>query len=518
MSRLIDFVLFQAAWFVAVAAAARGDVWLGVLAMSPVVVIHLVRVQDRVREAGYLFVAGAFGLVLDTLLSVLEVFSYPSSETSWTAWIVPPWIVALWVGFATLPRASLSWLDGRPALAALVGAVGGPLSFLGGMRLGAIAPGTQGATTWILLAAEYALATPLLVWLAPRQRADRDPTRTRRLVARVGAGLGALFVGLASITTGCAGMSKDEIETRLTSLSKNTIARGAGLQRRTMRVELDGQSQDVDYVWIRLPARSPSGRAGGPIVFVHGTPASLFNWSILLSSVEGRRLNETHDLYALDVVGHGLTRSKARSYTFQACADHVRGFLRMLDLRDVTLVGQSYGGEFAWRCALDERERVTRLALIDSSGYRRPDDGWLPEEHKLREWPGARFGYLLNSRERLRPALQLHFGVPLTDEQLDEMYFLCDNAENWRAMTQLCRDENGTREAEIAAISQPTLLLWGANDIAYGVDAYGRRFAQDIRGALLHVVSAAGHYPHEERPDDVAAAIRRFVEEPAARR
>src|SRR5436190_14499843 len=108
------------------------------------------------------------GVVLDTALSNWGVFSYPSSRADWVSWIVPPWIIALWIGFATLPRFSLAWLARRPAAAALLGAIGGPLSFLGGVRMGAIAPRPESALTWIVLAMEYAIVTPLLLWLAPR--------------------------------------------------------------------------------------------------------------------------------------------------------------------------------------------------------------------------------------------------------------------------------------------------------------------------------------------------------------
>lgn len=512
MKQAQNFILFQVAWFVGVRAAAAGHVWIGLLAMGLVASVHLIVVQDRRRELTFLLAVGGCGLFVDTVLSVLGLFAYPSSEPRWSNWMVPPWIVGMWIGFATLPRFSLRWLVGRPRLAAVLGAVGGPLSFLGGMRLGAIAPGRDGVGTWVALAAEYALVTPSLLWLAPLDAATRANSSGRRIARSVCVGSGVLFLALAAITTGCAGMKKDEIESRLLAMSKNTIPRAAGIQRQTTRVELDGESLDVEFAWVRLAAISRRDDSQGPIVFVHGTPASLFNWSMLLSSVEGRRLSASNDLYLLDVIGHGISRSKATRYTFQTCADHVRAFLGLQDLRDVTLVGQSYGGEFAWRCALDAPERVARLVLIDSSGYRRPDDGWLPEEEKLRNWPGAQFGYLLNSRDRLKPALQLHFGVPLTRDQLEEMYFLCDNAENWRAMTHLCRDENGTRESDIPGITQPTLLVWGANDVAYGLESHGRRFERAIRGARLEVVHDAGHYPHEERPDAVARAIRTFVE------
>ena len=48
-------------------------------------------------------------------------------------------------------------------------------------------------------------------------------------------------------------------------------------------------------------------------------------------------------------------------------------------------------------------------------------------------------------------------------------------------MVDLARDENGEREHELSQLEPPTLLLWGADDIAYTLDHYAQRFADEIR-------------------------------------
>ena len=59
---------------------------------------------------------------------------YPSGQP--VAWRAPYWIVALWGLLATAPNVTLRWLKRRPALAAVLGAICGPASFLAGVRLG----------------------------------------------------------------------------------------------------------------------------------------------------------------------------------------------------------------------------------------------------------------------------------------------------------------------------------------------------------------------------------------------
>jgi pimeloyl-ACP methyl ester carboxylesterase len=245
------------------------------------------------------------------------------------------------------------------------------------------------------------------------------------------------------------------------------------------------------------------------VVLVHGTPHSLVTWTDVVFAPGG--LAESCDVLALDVVGHGATRTELASYTFERCARWVEGFLDALDLRAVTLVGNSYGGEFVWRAALNRPERVARIVLMSSSGFPRRDDEWLPEEVKMREMSLAKIGWLLNSRERVRFALQPHFQAPVEPERLEEVYLVCANRDNWHAMIDLARDENGLRSPELARLAQPALLLWGEKDVAYRPERFGQLFAETIPDARLVLVPNAGHYPQEEAPGFVAREIAAFA-------
>lgn len=318
-----------------------------------------------------------------------------------------------------------------------------------------------------------------------------------------------VLLALAAVgAVGCRAMDKSEIEARLLALPKNAPVAELGLTRSTLSLEVDGETREMELVRYGL---------GQPrVVLVHGTPGSLFTWSELVFGRDGAPgLGADVGLLALEVVGHGIQPDTLDPLTFQRAADFVGAALAALDLRDVCLVGHSYGGEFVWRAALDHPERVSRVVLIDSAGYPRRDDEWLPEERKMREWSIATWGWLFNSRERVRPALQPHFQEPVSDERLEEMYLVCNHRGNWRAMVQLARDENGTRSGELTGLTQPTLLVWGANDIAYPVERFARQFERDIPNARLVLIEDTGHYPHEERPAAVADALREFLLAPA---
>ena len=341
-------------------------------------------------------------------------------------------------------------------------------------------------------------------------------SRSRRLAAAAASGAAAL---LAAVGVGaCSSTPKDEIEAALLALPKNARVRAHGLSRARLDVRLGDETVAADVTYLHVRAAAPGGAARPPVVLVHGTPSSLFTWAPLVFG-EGDfpglpALLPGRDVVAIDVVGHGVTRTEAPPYSFQRCADWVAGVIAGLGLRDVVLVGNSYGGEFVWRAALDRPDLVGRVVLLDTSGHPRADDEWLPEEVAMRENPLAGIGYVLNSRDRIRTALAPHFPAGVTDDQVEEIYQVCDNADSWRAMVDLARDENGSRAGELPRLAQPTLLVWGAEDAAYGVERFARLFERDIPDARLVVVPGSGHYPQESRPAEVARLIAEFVEAP----
>lgn len=165
--KLLNAVLFQAAWFAAVLGAAKGLPWLGPLAMLPVLGVHLALTDDRQGEFKLLLVAGILGFLYDTTLVAAGVFT-PVQQLLPRP-LSPPWMVSLWLNFAATLNVSLGWLRERYLLATLFGAIGGPLAYYSGAKLGATEtlPTTSGM---LILALGWGMMTPLLVRVAKMVR------------------------------------------------------------------------------------------------------------------------------------------------------------------------------------------------------------------------------------------------------------------------------------------------------------------------------------------------------------
>ena len=73
--KVINVVLFQAAWFAAVLGAARGTLWLGPLSMISVLAVHLALQENRRGDVKLLLAAGLLGFLFDTMFVAGGVFT-----------------------------------------------------------------------------------------------------------------------------------------------------------------------------------------------------------------------------------------------------------------------------------------------------------------------------------------------------------------------------------------------------------------------------------------------------------
>lgn len=161
---LINFVAFQLGWWCCVLGAAQNNPLIGPFAVSLIVLAHLLRARKPFAELLFIVCTVAIGAAWDSALVYSGLIVYTSS---WIDGVAPLWILALWAVFATTINVSMRWLHGRYLMAAVLGAIAAPLSYWGGVRLGA-ATFAQPMAAMFAIACGWALAMPLLLWLARR--------------------------------------------------------------------------------------------------------------------------------------------------------------------------------------------------------------------------------------------------------------------------------------------------------------------------------------------------------------
>ena len=162
MRSLFNFTMFYLGWFASVIGAANGELWLGPTLVVAFLPIHLYLAPNPLQETRMIVAIGLFGFTLDTLQASAGLYAF--TRTSVAPWLCPPWMVALWMVFATTLNTSMAWLAGRPRLAAALGALCGPASYLAGARLGAIDLHANAIVSLTGIALAWAFAMPTLLW------------------------------------------------------------------------------------------------------------------------------------------------------------------------------------------------------------------------------------------------------------------------------------------------------------------------------------------------------------------
>jgi hypothetical protein len=164
MPLIVNFVVFQVAWFLSLKGAAIGYPWFGVVAVLAFLALEMSFGRHPWTDARIAAIAALGGVVFDTLFVQLGLLRYASPEPF--DWAAPYWIPAMWANFGLTLNSSLGWLHGRPALAAILGAVGGPLAYLAGVRIGAATVIAPAPVAYGAIGLAWGLATPALLWLA----------------------------------------------------------------------------------------------------------------------------------------------------------------------------------------------------------------------------------------------------------------------------------------------------------------------------------------------------------------
>jgi pimeloyl-ACP methyl ester carboxylesterase len=252
---------------------------------------------------------------------------------------------------------------------------------------------------------------------------------------------------------------------------------------------------------------------GPPIVLVHGFGAWSFTWRKNI-----KPLSKHFTVYAIDLLGFGLSdKPKDGPYSVEAQASLVAAFMRKMGLKDVTLIGNSLGGEIALLTASRYPDTVSSLVLIDSTGYRRTPDipAWAPR-------PLLRAGLkvLLVNRLRVINTLRLaYYNKRLISGDVVDGYYLPVRTHGvTEALTAMAAQlKIGYAKNEIAGIDKPVLIIWGEHDeIIPLVDAY--KFHAALRYSQVMVIKDSGHVPQEETPDTLNRLITEFLAEPAQER
>lgn len=126
---IINLVWFQIGWWVCILG---GNLW-AITFTVVTLLLHFLFFPYRIRDAIAVITAVALGLAHDGFMAWLGVLVFPTQGL-----LSPPWLWCVWILMALTFNYSLHWIYHRPLLAALGGAIFGPMAYASGIYLSTV--------------------------------------------------------------------------------------------------------------------------------------------------------------------------------------------------------------------------------------------------------------------------------------------------------------------------------------------------------------------------------------------
>jgi magnesium chelatase accessory protein len=252
---------------------------------------------------------------------------------------------------------------------------------------------------------------------------------------------------------------------------------------------------------------------GPDVLLLHGAGASTHSWAPLTA-----HLAKTHRVIAVDLPGHGWTRSpKGRARLGDVAAD-IANLCAQEGWSPELVIGHSAGGAVSLELARQGRIKPHHLVIVNGALENfRGAAGWLfPMMAKmlaLNPLTGILISQGGRSTQQVRSILSTA-GTDLDDKGLSHYARLIQRRAHvdgtLAMMAQWSLDDLNRALPQIAT---PTLFIHGEQDGAVAVSVAERAAAAMPRAALV-TLPGVGHLAHEEAPERVAAEIDRFTAGP----
>ncbi|MEJ7913327.1 MAG: alpha/beta hydrolase [Chitinophagaceae bacterium] len=234
---------------------------------------------------------------------------------------------------------------------------------------------------------------------------------------------------------------------------------------------------------------------GETLVLLHGLFGAMSNFSDLIEyfRLHYKVVIPLLPLFELDILHTSVG----------GLAKYVHRFIETRGYKNIHLLGNSLGGHVALVHILKHPEQIKSLTLTGSSGL---------FENGMGDSYPKRGDY-----EYIKKKTQITFYDPATatEELVNEVFEITRNRIKVIKIIALAKSaiRNNLGE-ELNAIKQPTLLLWGNNDIITP-PFVAREFQKLIPNSELHFIDLCGHAPMMEQPVEFNAILHKFLKKMA---
>lgn len=251
------------------------------------------------------------------------------------------------------------------------------------------------------------------------------------------------------------------------------------------------------------------------VLLMHGEPS----WSYLYRTMIPVLVDAGLRCIAPDLVGFGRSDKPAsrNDYTYQSHVDWMRALLfDVLDLRDLTLVCQDWGGLIGLRLVGEHADRFARVVAANTflpTGDRHPGDAFMAWQKFSQETPVFPVGNIVNGgcQTDLSPEVIAAYDAPFPDESYKE------GARQFPMLVPTSPDDPASpanRKAWDGLISfeRPFLCAFSDRDpITGGADKPLREFVAGAQGQRHTTIEGGGHFLQEDCGPALARVVVNFI-------
>jgi haloalkane dehalogenase len=271
----------------------------------------------------------------------------------------------------------------------------------------------------------------------------------------------------------------------------------------------------ADAGGLRLAYVEAGPPAGEPVLLLHGEPSWSFLYRKVIPVLAGAGLR----VIAADLIGFGRSDKPAQiaDHSYARHVEWIRAFaFGALGLRDVTLVGQDWGGLIGLRLVAEHPDRFARVVAANTglpTGDQPMPAVWLRFRELVRTAPALSVSRLVQSgcQRTLPPAVLAAYDAPFPDPSyaaaVRAMPDLVPAAPDYPASTA-----NRAAWQQLAAWDKPFLVAFSDRDPITGPSApVFKRIVPGAADRYHPVLEGAGHFLQEDAGEELGAVIADFV-------
>jgi len=233
--------------------------------------------------------------------------------------------------------------------------------------------------------------------------------------------------------------------------------------------------------------------AGKVMLFLHGWQNNLHSFDPISSL-----LSSTNRIVRLDLPGFGKSEAPKEAWDLNEYVKFVKNFIQKLNLQVHTLVGHSFGARIVIKGQATKNLNSNRNVLICAAGVAKKQEFRnliLKFFTKIGAW-ATYIPPLVFLRQKLRKKIYKLIGSDYLNSGALKETFLNIISEDLSASAK--------------KIATPTILIWGEDDSETPL-VNGEKLSRLIHNSKLKVISGAGHFVHQEKPQEVIKLIQEFL-------